>query len=160
MAGGRPKGSSVSHLKLPPTLRTVRGGEKPIETMHSRLSLTRPSKPTGLPDALSDVWDSTVDALDEAGLLAAVDGPTLELALRHYLSAVKASDDLLSSGSTMYDEKNEREMKNPASQVFRDHSTAFLEFAKQLGLSFVARARVATAKADAGDDGNPFAVNQ
>jgi len=160
MAGGRPKGASVSHLKLPPTLRSVRTGEKPIETMHSLLSPTRPLKPSGLPEDLSGTWDSTVDALDEAGLLAAVDGPTLELALRHYLSAVQASDDLIAGGSTTYDQKNERQMKNPASQVFRDHSTAFLEFAKQLGLSFVARARVTTAKADASDDGNPFAVNQ
>ena len=112
-----------------------------------------------MPEALSTLWDATVDALDEAGLITAVDGPTLELALRHYLAAVAASDDLLESGSTLHDDKNERDMKNPASQVFRDHSTAYLEFAKQLGLSFVARARVTMAKGDADEDGNPFAVN-
>jgi phage terminase small subunit len=56
----------------------------------------------------------------------------------------------------LHDDKNERDMKNPASQVFRDHSTAFLEFAKQLGLSFVSRARVTMSKGES-DDGNPFA---
>lgn len=158
MAVGRPKGATVSQLKLPPNLRAVRGDQVAPETMNSKLSPTRPTRPAGLPDEVAALWDSMVDDLDEAGLLTAVDGPTLELALRHYLSAARASDDLLRDGSTMYDEKNERTMKNPASQVFRDHSAAFLEFAKQLGLSFVARARVTTAKGDANDEGNPFRV--
>jgi len=159
MAGGRPKGAVVSQLKLPPALSPVRVGAKSLETMHSKMSATRPPKPESMPESLDALWDSTVDALDEAGLLAAVDGPTLELALRHYLAAVAASDDLLDNGSTLHDDKNERDMKNPASQVFRDHSTAYLEFAKQLGLSFVARARVTTSKGDASEDGNPFAVS-
>jgi P27 family predicted phage terminase small subunit len=159
MAGGRPRGAVVSQLKLPPALSAVRPGVKSVETMHSKLSVSKPVKPEGMPESLSVLWDSTVDSLDEAGLITAVDGPTLELALRHYLAAVAASDDLLEHGSTLHDDKNERDMKNPASQVFRDHSTAFLEFAKQLGLSFVSRARVTMAKGDA-DDGNPFAVNQ
>lgn len=156
MAGGRPVGAVVSQLKLPPALSAVRG--KRSETAHSKLSVTKPPKPEGLPEDLSALWDSTVDALDEAGLITAVDGPTLELALRHYMAAAAASDDLLAGGSTLHDDKNERDMKNPASQVFRDHSTAYLEFAKQLGLSFVSRARVSMAKGDA-EDGNPFSVN-
>lgn len=76
--------------------------------------------------------------------------------MRHYAAAVKASNALMRTPVTQKDNKNDRAMKNPASQVFRDHSTAFLEFAKQLGLTFVSRARV-----DLGDkgatDGNPFA---
>jgi P27 family predicted phage terminase small subunit len=155
---GRPRGATVSHLKLPPSLSAVLPGEVRQDTMNSMLSPTRPRKPDALPAALDVLWESTVDALDEAGLLASVDGPTLELALRHYLAAREASNDLLEHGSTLHDDKNERDMKNPASQVFRDHSTAYLEFAKQLGLSFVARARVTTAKGDATDAGNPFAV--
>jgi P27 family predicted phage terminase small subunit len=161
MAGGRPKGAIVSQLKLPPTVRATRAGETATSTMHSKMSATRPAKPADLPDEISTMWDMLVDSLDEAGLLASVDGLAIELALRHYVAAVKASDDLLTGGSTTYDQKNERDMKNPASQVFRDHSTAFLEFAKQLGLSFVARARVNTDKGDAdGDARNPFAIGQ
>jgi P27 family predicted phage terminase small subunit len=156
---GRPKGATVSQLKLPPALRAVRSGVSGTETMHSKLSVTMPAKPSDLPDTLSTLWDQTVEALDAAGLITAVDGPTLELALRHYLAAQSASNDLLESGSTLHDDKNERDMKNPASQVFRDHSTAYLMFAKELGLSFVSRARVAMSKGEA-DDGNPFAVNQ
>lgn len=159
MPGGRPKGAIVSQLKLPPNLRGIRDTETVADTMNAKLSPTKPVKPESLPGEISELWDSLSEKLDEAGLLAAVDGPTLELAIRHYLAAVKASDDLLSGGSTSYDSKNDREMKNPASQVFRDHSTAFLEFAKQLGLSFVARARTAVPKGDADGDSNPFAVN-
>ena len=153
---GRPKGATVSQLKLPPALSALRGG-KSIETMHSKMSTTLPLKPSDLPDVLSSLWDQTVEALDAAGLITAVDGPTLELALRHYLAAQSASNDLLDGGSTLHDDKNERDMKNPASQVFRDHSTAYLMFAKELGLSFVSRARVTMSKGEA-DDGNPFAV--
>lgn len=159
MPGGRPKGAIVSQLKLPPALRGIRDTETVAETMNSKLAATRPEKPTGLPEAASVVWDSLAEKLDDAGLLAAVDGPTLELAIRHYLAAVQASDELLGSSVTLHDEKNARDMKNPASQVFRDHSTAFLEFAKQLGLSFVARARTAVPKGEADAGSNPFASN-
>lgn len=157
MAGGRPQGAIVSKLKLPASVQAVAPGEERVETMHSKLRPTRPTKPEGLVGELSDAWDEIVDALDEAGLLAQVDGPALELALRHFLVARKASEELLLEGPSVYDEKNEREMKHPASQVFRDHSTAFLEYAKQLGLSFVARARVTVPKGAGDGDSNPFA---
>jgi phage terminase small subunit len=55
------------------------------------------------------------------------------------------------------DKAHERMAKNPASQVFRDHSTAFLEYAKQLGLSFASRARLPGKDEPERDDGNPFA---
>ena len=158
MAGGRPPGAIVSQLKLPPNVRATRKGEKVTATAHSKLSPTRPKRPESLPAELVDIWEYLVDQLDDAGLLAGVDGLALELAIRHYAAAVKASDDLNETGPTLHDAKNNREMKNPSSQVFRDHSTAFLEFGKQLGLSFVARARVTMNKGDADADSNPFAV--
>jgi len=159
MPGGRPQGAIVSKLKLPASVQAVRPGEQREETMHSKLRPTRPEMPADLPQNLHGLWEKLVGELDDAGLIAAVDGPTLELALRHYAAAVQASDELIDGTATMHDDKNDRWMKNPASQVFRDHSTAFLEFAKQLGLSFTARARTTVAK-EADDAGrNPFAVN-
>jgi P27 family predicted phage terminase small subunit len=156
MAGGRPKGATISHLKLPPTVRPVRAGEKVEATAHSKVSATRPDRPESLPESLTELWDYIVEQLDTAGLLAGVDGPAIELALRHFAAARAASDELLTNGPTSYDEKNERTMKNPASQVFRDHSTAYLEFAKQLGLTFVARARVPMDNGGQDGDSNPF----
>jgi len=149
----------VSELKLPPNLRLVTDKSPDVSSANASISPTAPERPDGLPESLHGLWDKLVSELDDAGLIAVVDGPTLELALRHYAAAVQASDELLGGTSTMHDDKNDRVMKNPASQVFRDHSTAFLEFAKQLGLSFTARARTTVAKE--ADDGsrNPFAVN-
>ena len=149
----------VSELKLPPKLRLVTDKTPDGSSANALVKPTAPEMPADLPERLRDLWSHLVRELDDAGLISAVDGPTLELALRHYAAAVAASDDLFEHGSTMYDNKNEREMKNPASQVFRDHSTAFLEFAKQLGLSFTARARTTVAKEADDGSSNPFAVN-
>lgn len=150
----------VSQLKLPPKLRIVSDKATVDTSANSKVRPTAPEMPADLPESLHALWTQLVDELDDAGLISAVDGPTLELALRHYAAAVAASDELLKDGSTEYDEKNQRTMKNPASQVFRDHSTAFLEFAKQLGLSFTARARTTVSKGDEGNgSSNPFAAN-
>lgn len=145
-------------LKLPPRLRAVDGGQSDApSTLAEAVKPVAPEKPDGLPDAVSAAWDLIVPALDEVGVLARCDGPALELALRHYVTAVAASDDVVAE-PRLFDEKNGRPMKNPSSQVFRDHSTAFLEYAKQLGLTFVSRARAP--KPDEGPLGasNPFAA--
>ena len=163
---GKSRGASrgpLSALKLPPNVRVLAGGagaidDRPADSAVSRVSLTAPVKPDKLPPLVSDAWDEIVPELDAAGMLSPVDGPTLELALRHYAAAVKASNALLRGAVVKHDDKNERDMKNPASQVFRDHSTAFLEYAKQLGLSFAARTRLPGRDDDADTDSNPFAV--
>lgn len=150
----------ISQKKLPPKLRLVTDKTPDTASANAKVKPTAPERPGSLPEDLHALWDEIVGELDRAGLISSVDGPTVELALRHYAAAVAASDDLLREGSTEYDQKNERTMKNPASQVFRDHSTAFLEFAKQLGLSFAARALTTATKEEDGDGGrNPFAAN-
>lgn len=58
----------------------------------------------------------------------------------------------------MRDEKNGRDMKNPAEVVFRSESDMFLKYASQLGMTFVSRARTPAAKG-ADDDVNPFAAS-
>ena len=140
-------------LKLPPQLAVVpaeRGQAE--ETMHTRLSPAAPEPPESLPEDARPWWESVVSALDEAGLVGRCDAATLELALRHYMAAVKASDELLALAAVaVWDEKNGRLAKHPSSQVFRDHSTAFLAFAKELGLTFVSRARVPTGDKGDGD---------
>lgn len=143
-------------LKIVPPVPIPSRDEPVEETAQTRIRSSAPRKPDKLPAGGSKVWDEIIEALDEAGMIASCDGPTLELAVRHYLAAVKASNALMRESVTKLDKKNGRVMKNPANQVFRDHSTAFLEFAKQLGLSFVARARVPVRDEGDGDDGNPF----
>lgn len=145
------------NLKLPSHLRPV-NDETKAGTLAESVAKAAPEKPEGLTESEVSLWDELVGALDEAGLLAKSDGPTLHLAIRHYLAAIKASDEMLGAASlTLHDEKNQRDMKHPSSQVFRDHSTAFLEFAKQLGMTFVSRARTVAPKEASGSGSNPFA---
>lgn len=147
-------------LKLPPHLRPVDGAQSTAPpTLAEAVKPVAPTKPADLPAEVSQAWDEIVPALDEVGVLARCDGPALELALRHYIAAKTASDDVIRE-PRLYDDKNERPMKNPSSQVFRDHSTAFLEYAKQLGLTFVSRARAPRPdEGDADATNNPFAAN-
>lgn len=148
-------------LKLPPHLRPVDGAQSEAPgTLAEAVPPSAPEKPKGLPLAVGEAWDQIVPALDEAGILARCDGPALELALRHYVAAKAASDDVIAE-PRMYDDKNDRPMKNPSSQVFRDHSTAFLEYAKQLGLTFVSRARAPRPEEanGGGQTDNPFAAS-
>jgi P27 family predicted phage terminase small subunit len=145
-------------LKLPNHLKPVQDPEAKPNSVADTARPMMPAKPEQLPPRVSELWDEIGAALDDNGLIAACDGPTLELALRHYLAAVAAADDL-GEAPRLYDDKNERPMKNPSSQVFRDHSTAYLEYAKQLGMAFAARARIPAQKGDdGGGEENPFAA--
>lgn len=148
-------------LKLPSHLRAVPADSDAPATVADRIKPIAPDRPKTLPASLYSMWDEIVGALDELGLLTRADAPALELALRHYSAALKASDELVDlSSMAVMDDKNDRLMKHPAHQVFKDHSTAFLEFAKQLGLTFVARARtVAPKEPEGGDQKNPFAAS-
>lgn len=144
-------------LKLGPSFTVVGPDDAPPESAARLTKPLSPQKPDTLPTSLEGMWDEITTALSDAGMIAQCDGATLELALRHYAAAQKASDALMSGEVTEDDKKNARVMKNPASQVFRDHSLAFLEFAKQLGLTFVSRARTVVSDGVGSDSGNPFA---
>lgn len=124
------------------------------------VQVSLPPKPTAVASnkALSELWDEIVPELDRAGMIAAIDGPAIEMCLRHFRAARAASDDLLGASSTVWDAKNAREMKNPAEVVFRSESMAFLEYARQLGMTFVARARTPGVKGDGDGETNPFAA--
>lgn len=150
-------------LKIPAHLQVVRPGTPggpaaaPKSAAES-VRLSAPTKPDGMPAAVAAAWDEIVPTLDDAGMLSPIDGATLELALRHFIQARMASDELLDAGSVViHDEKNGRDAKHPASQIMRDHSAEFLKYAAQLGLSFAARARVTLPDNTDKDSSNPFA---
>lgn len=141
-------------LKIAPVVRLVAAAG----TAAAEMQPVAPSKPSAVEadSELSRLWDEITPSLDEAGLLAPCDVVVLEMALRHFRAARSASDELHQGDATTYDEKNKREMKNPAEVVFRSQSLAFLDYAKQLGMTFVSRARTPGGKADEGGQ-NPFA---
>lgn len=145
-------------LKIPQHLRVVDGDEK-AGTVAEDVAPVAPDRPFGFPSdelELSELWEEISSKLNDAGLMAACDGPTLELALRHFLAARRAHDAWLRGDVVVGDEAHKgTPRKHPAESVFRAESLAFLEYAKQLGLSFAARARLPSKESDDGDE-NPF----
>ena len=157
----RKKGQSVGDKRLPAKLRLV--DSPPEETGASRSPLGVPSKPEWISERsqLSANWDDIVTTLGETGVLTKADGAALELALMHYETAHQAGMSLLEDGSVIYDKHNGREQKHPASTILAMQSRLFLDYAKQLGLTFVSRARVDVPEGKADDfiGGNPFAID-
>lgn len=144
-------------LRLPKHLRSV--ADEAPDTVADQTLPQAPTKPDGLPDEVSAAWDLIVDALDECGLLSRADGATVELAVRHYVTAVKASNIVLRDDDVSVPDKTHGGLKkHPAEAVFRSESDMFLRYAQQLGMTFVSRARTTAPKADSGGDGNPFTV--
>lgn len=110
---------------------------------------------------LSLVWDELAEYLAKDGLLARSDAATLELAVRHFWLARKASNQAGRKLTISDDRHGEGVRKNPAEAVFRAESSMFLRYAQQLGMTFAGRARTPAAAPGkgAGGDGktNPFA---
>lgn len=102
-----------------------------------------PSAPAWLSGPARWQWTRLADALGPTGLLTAADSPALALALAHWALARKAAEELAAADSlAVKDEKNDRQMKHPAAQVFRDQSASFLAYARELGLTSSARLRL------------------
>lgn len=147
-------------LKLPTHLRAVPDKEL-AETVAESAPRQAPSKPAAVEadDELSAMWDQVVPLLDAAGLISPADGFTVEMFLRHVVTARQAHGEIGDS-VTLYDDKLAGgAKKHPAEQVFRSESDMYLKYAQQLGMTFVARARTPATKAGAeGGEENPFAA--
>jgi P27 family predicted phage terminase small subunit len=146
-------------LKIPKHLKAVPAGAEAAGTVAERVQPSAPPKPPGFPEddaEMCELWDALVPELDRAGLLCRADGPTVELALRHFLAARQAGD-ALAGGKIVVDDPAHGggTKKNPAGAEMRSQSQLFLEYVKQLGMSFAARARM-PAKEEPGE-ANPFA---
>ena len=143
-------------LKLPKHLAPVPTNSE--GTLADQVKPGAPDTPHGFPNdpELTALWVELVPELDKAGLLARTDGMTVELAIRHFLAAREASDELMETGAAVRDVAHGRETgamkKSPADAVFRSQSAMFLEYVKQLGMAFAARARIPGRLEDYGDD--------
>ncbi|HJQ00091.1 MAG TPA: P27 family phage terminase small subunit [Jatrophihabitans sp.] len=145
-------------LKLPAHLRPV-GDDEVAGTVAETAPKEAPVKPDEVADnsALNELWDRIVPELDRAGMISPADGPTLELALRHFLLARVAADQI-DGDVTVADKGHGGVKKHPAEAVFRAESDMFLRYAAQLGMTFLARARTPAAKGREGGESNPFAA--
>lgn len=140
-------------LKLPSHLSVVEPDDDGTLTAADATPLGEPDHPAGWQDVdeatLAELWNQYVAELGDAQLLAKVDGMTLELALRHFLAARQASD-ALADGEVLVQDRDGGQKKNPAGAEFRQQSALFLEYAKQMGMSFAARARIDLRRPDDG----------
>lgn len=148
-------------LKLPPHLQAVPANHEP-ESAASSVQPEAPRKPVVVAQnrALSTLWDEIVPELDKDGLLAKSDMMALELALRHFLLARKASNKANREGLAVADKTHGGLKKNPAEAIFRAESSMFLRYAQQLGLTFAGRARTPAkpeGTRDGAEEANPFA---
>src|SRR5690349_6430289 len=92
-------------LKLPSHLRPV-SDPSSAGTVAETAPREAPKKPAVVSAnaAMSELWDEIVPQLESVGLLAASDGPAVELALRHFLAARQASDAIGSDVTVETDE--------------------------------------------------------
>jgi len=142
-------------LKLPAHLRPV---SDQSSTVADRVTPLAPDRPPGFPvgHELGVLWDALVPRLDDAGLLATCDGLVVELALRHFVAARRASDALASGDVVVADAAHAGQKKNPAGAEFRAQSELFRRYALTLGMSYAARSRIPSAPG-ASEGNNLFA---
>lgn len=147
-------------LKLPPHLQAVPAGEG-ADSAAALVQPVAPEMPAAVARSreLAALWDEIVPELDKDGLLARSDMMALELCLRHFLLARKASTKANREGLAVDDKTHGGLKKNPAEAVFRAESLMFLRYAQQLGLTFAGRARTPAKEPTNGDgdEPNPFA---
>lgn len=111
------------------------------------------------------MWADVVPALEDAlppDSLSTLDAMALALMVEHFVIARLARETL---GSTVLEEDRVHGgqlRKSPASQLMRDHSKAFVELAREYGLTAKSRAaldvdRLGRAVPDQDDDDDLFA---
>ena len=117
---------------------------------------THLEKPDGIRsnERMEEIWDWIVPKLVTAGLAHEMDSLTVELAVRHYVHAIDASDRLLKE-DILLPGRNE-DKRNPLETVFRNESMSFLQYVKQLGLSFGSRVRLQDVEAKREAEENPY----
>jgi len=154
MAGAR------GPLKLPKHLKAVPLDTDRVESAAELVPALAPHKPEAVAEdpELSKLWDDIVPQLDQAGLITVSDGPAVELTLRHFQLARRASS-AVGKNITVKDHHNGGTLKkNPAEAVFRAESEMFLKYAMQLGMTFVSRARTPATRGGEDDGDNPFSA--
>ena len=101
-----------------------------------------PPMPSGrMPREAQVAWLRIKTALEPVGILTEADAQTFEFMCLHYAFAVESANLLVKQGLTIIDKDGIRR-KNPAHQLFRDHSLNFRMYAEGFGLSPAARARI------------------
>lgn len=145
-------------------LKLVAGGSAPEAPTNSAAAVVSPEAPP-MPaiikkdKELKTLWEEIVPELDKAGLVSRADAMSIAMAIVHFRAAMMAYQELAEADSVMSPgrdhDPDDYVKKNPAEHVLRLESSAFLEYAKQLGMTWMSRARTTIPKGESGS-GNPF----
>lgn len=112
-------------------------------------------------ESLSALWDEIVPGLNRAGLLTAADVPALEVAIRHFRAFIALDEEWFNDQfeSVIEDQNGQGSTtkKNPLETAHRSQSAIFMDYCKQLGMTFTSRARTQGRDSDSSSgDENPF----
>lgn len=146
-------------LKVPAHLAAVPDPAAEPESVQDKSPHIAPEKPAAVANdpELSQLWDEIVDPLNRTGFLSPGDAPVLETLCRHMIMLRRMYDDLELNGLMVPGIGNPDVMvKNPLLQNFGMSSDRIMEIAKQLGMTWMVRARTQLPEKPAHGDGNPF----
>lgn len=104
---------------------------RPAPTIRAEM----PKLPRGvLGEDARRIWNELGPQLVELGWMTALDGPAFMMLCVHASIALEAARELRGNGVIAEDERG-LARKHPASQILRDHSAAFRQFAAEFGLT-------------------------
>lgn len=162
-AAGRRSAGNVTELKP----GTSSGPKKRASTRKPISARDLRTPPAWLSAPAKSLWKVLIPKLDEAypETLSALDIPALALLVEHHAIASAAAGEMRQKGNkpAVLDDssttKGPQVRKSPASQVMRDHGKAFLELARDYGLTLRGRVGLDLEKLggvlpDDGDDGD------
>ena len=133
----------------PTVLKVLEGnpGKRPITPNEPKPAPVAPPMPDDLAPKARAFWEHTVPQLEKLGLATEVDGPALELLSVHYAVAVEAAR-LIEEQGIMAKGRHRQDIKHPALQTLRDHSSSFLRYLTQFGMTPASRSRLSVPGVD------------
>jgi P27 family predicted phage terminase small subunit len=117
-----------------------------------------PVMPIWLPDEARAEWRRVVPELSLLGLLKLIDGAALVAYCMTWQRFVDACAIVAREGMVVQDDRQGRAQRHPALLTVEAASKELRAWCTQFGMTPSAEQRVAAAKADDGQQGNPFAA--
>ena len=142
--GRKPKPTVLKKLQGNPGKRSLKKKSEPKPPITRGAAPVNLGSDDNLAAGFLAKYRPTLQAL---GLLTDADDAAFEMAARHYSLAVKAYEQVETSGLTVFDDHHE-ERKHPLIQVFRDNSQAFKGYITEFGMTPSARVRLRVEEAD------------
>jgi P27 family predicted phage terminase small subunit len=130
-------------------------GGRPVASVPS-YERSAPSAPGWLPVEARAEWDRVVPEMDRLGILKAIDRGSLAAYCMAWHRFVEASAIVAVEGMVLHDDKQGRAQRHPALLTAEAASKDIRSWASEFGLTPAAEHKLAGAKDDDGDQGNPF----